>query len=118
MDTIAVYHTEGGQRKDDIDALPCRCGAVLEGRTTLVIDLDTQGTACSWHDRRKLSGKGEGPIVIDAQPPPPGCRDTLKQARANGVDFVLIDTPPRATDAALIAAKAADLVIVPAKPQM
>jgi chromosome partitioning protein len=70
---------------------------VLGGKTTLVIDLDTQGTACSWHDRRKAAGKGDSPIVIDAQPHQ--LADTLKQARANGVHFVLIDTPPSAADA-------------------
>ena len=115
MDTIALITQKGGSGKTTL-TLSLAVAAVLEGRTTLVIDLDTQGTACSWHDRRKVSGKGEGPIVIDAQPH--RLAETLKQARANGVDFVLIDTPPRAADAALIAAKAADLVIVPARPQM
>jgi chromosome partitioning protein len=115
MDTIALITQKGGSGKTTL-TLSLAVAAVLAGRTTLVIDLDTQGTACSWHDRRKAAGKGDNPIVIDAQPH--RLADTLKQARANGVDFVLIDTPPRAADAALIAAKAADLVIVPARPQM
>lgn len=115
MDTIALITQKGGSGKTTL-TLSLAVAAVLEGRTTLVIDLDTQGTACSWHDRRKTGGKGANPIVIDAQPH--RLADTLKQARANGVEFVLIDTPPRAADAALIAAKAADLVIVPARPQM
>jgi chromosome partitioning protein len=115
MDTIALITQKGGSGKTTL-TLSLAVAAVLAGRTTLVIDLDTHGTACSWHDRRKAAGKGDNPIVIDAQPH--RLADTLKQARANGVDFVLIDTPPRAADAALIAAKAADLVIVPARPQM
>src|SRR3984957_11108611 len=115
MDTIALITQKGGSGKTTL-TLSLAVAAVLEGRTTLVIDLDTQGTACSWHDRRKAAGKGEGPIVIDAQPH--RLAETLKQARANGVDIVFIDTPPRAADAALIAARAADLVIVPARPQM
>jgi chromosome partitioning protein len=115
MDTIALITQKGGSGKTTL-TLSLAVAAVLQGRTTLVIDLDTQGTACSWHDRRKAAGKGDGPMVIDAQPH--RLADTLKQARANGVDFVLIDTPPRAADAALVAAKAADLVIVPARPQM
>jgi chromosome partitioning protein len=115
MDTIALITQKGGSGKTTL-TLSLAVAAVLEGRTTLVIDLDTQGTACSWHDRRKATGKGEGPIVIDAQPH--RLAETLKQARANGVDIVFIDTPPRAADAALIAARAADLVIVPARPQM
>jgi chromosome partitioning protein len=115
MDTIALITQKGGSGKTTL-TLSLAVAAVLEGRTTLVIDLDTQGTACSWHDRRKTGGKGDSPMVIDAQPH--RLSETLKQARANGVEFVLIDTPPRAADAALIAAKAADLVIVPARPQM
>jgi chromosome partitioning protein len=110
MDTIALITQKGGSGKTTL-TLSLAVAAVLEGRTTLVIDLDTQGTACSWHDRRKTGGKGDSPMVIDAQPH--RLSETLKQARANGVEFVLIDTPPRAADAALIAAKAADLVIVP-----
>jgi chromosome partitioning protein len=115
MHTIALITQKGGSGKTTL-TLSLAVAAVRAGLTVLVIDLDTQGTACSWHDRRKAAGKGDGPIVIDAQPH--RLADTLKQARANGVDFVLIDTPPRAADAALIAAKAADLVIVPARPQM
>src|ERR1700728_2866360 len=93
MDTIALITQKGGSGKTTL-TLSLAVAAVLAGRTTLVIDLDTQGTACSWHDRRKAAGKGDSPIVIDAQPH--RLADTLKQARANGVDFVLIDTPPRA----------------------
>jgi chromosome partitioning protein len=115
MDTIALITQKGGSGKTTL-TLSLAVAAVLQGLTTLVIDLDTQGTACSWHDRRKGIGKGANPMVIDAQPH--RLADTLKQARANGVQFVLIDTPPRAADASLIAAKAADLVIVPARPQM
>lgn len=35
---------------------PPAVAAVLAGKTTLVIDLDTQGPACIWHDRRKAAG--------------------------------------------------------------
>jgi chromosome partitioning protein len=115
MDTIALITQKGGSGKTTL-TLSLAVAAVLEGRTTLVIDLDMQGTSCSWNDRRKISGKGGNLIVIDAQPH--RLAETLKQARANGVDFVFIDTPPRAADAALIAARAADLVIVPARPQL
>ncbi len=115
MHTIALITQKGGSGKTTL-TLSLAVAAAIAGKTTLVVDLDTQGTACSWHDRRKLAGKGDSPIVIDAQPH--RLVDTLKQAQANGVEFVFIDTPPRAADAALVAAKSSDLVIVPARPQM
>ena len=67
MDTIALITQKGGSGKTTL-TLSLAVASVLAGRTTLVIDLDTQGTACSWHDRRKAAGKGDNPIVIDAQP--------------------------------------------------
>jgi chromosome partitioning protein len=115
MHTIALITQKGGSGKTTL-TLSLAVAAALAELTTLVINLDTPVTACSWHDRRKAAGKGDSPIVIDAQPH--RLAETLKQARANGVEFVLIDTPPRAADAALVAAKASDLVIVPARPQM
>ncbi len=40
---------------------------------------------------------------------------TLETARANGVDFVVLDTPARSEGAAL--ARASDLVIIPCRPR-
>jgi chromosome partitioning protein len=40
----------------------------------------------------------------------------LEAARANGADLVLVDTAPNADQAALGAAKAADLVLIPCRP--
>src|SRR6202158_217583 len=100
MHTIALITQKGGSGKTTL-TLSLAVAAVLAGLTTLVIDLDTQGTACSWHDRRKAAGKGGSPIVIDAQPH--RLAETLKQARDNGVDFVLIDTPPAHAAAPLLA---------------
>lgn len=42
---------------------------------------------------------------------------TLETARANGVDFVVVDTPARSEGAALAAARASDLVIIPCRPR-
>ena len=43
---------------------------------------------------------------------------TLVAARAKRVATVVLDTPPRSETAALEAARAADLVIVPCRPQI
>lgn len=46
----------------------------------------------------------------------PGFEDTLKKAAAEGYDLAVLDTAPQADQAALRAARAADLVIVPVRP--
>ena len=49
---------------------------------------------------------------------PARLRPTLNAARAKRVATVVLDTPPRSETAALEAARAADLVIVPCRPQI
>ena len=79
--------------------------------TSIIIDLDPQATACNWKDRRK----GDSPVVIDAQPA--RLAAALAKAEENGVDFAVIDTPARNEQSALAAAKVADLVLIPCRPQ-
>jgi len=81
------------------------------GLKALIFDLDPQATACNWKDRRK----GDGPVVIDAQPS--RLAAALEKAEENGVDFAVIDTPARSEQSALAAAKVADLVLIPCRPQ-
>src|ERR1035438_844983 len=47
---------------------------------------------------------------------PPRRPAVLEQAQKNGIDLVVIDTPAKAEQSALDAARAADLVIVPCRP--
>ena len=110
MQTIALLAQKGGTGKTTI-ALSLAVAASKTGLVSLVIDLDPQATACNWSDRRK----NQAPLVIDAQPS--RLPAALQKAAQNGVDFVLIDTPARSEQSALAAAKAADLVLVPCRPQ-
>ena len=63
-------------------------------------------------DRREA----ESPIVIDAQASRLG--NALAKARESGVAWAIIDTPPPSAEAALAAAKLADLIVMPIRPQM
>ena len=56
------------------------------------------------------------PVIVDAQPA--RLAKALETAAENGVDFVFIDTPARSEQAALAAAKAADLVLIPCRSQI
>lgn len=108
MDVIACCSQKGGAGKTSL-ALALAVAAHQEGRLVAVIDLDPQATASAWGDRRKGP-----PAVLSAQPA--RLVHVLASLVAQGVARVVIDTPPRAHDAQLAAAKAATLVVVPVRP--
>ena len=97
MYTVALVAQKGGTGKTTL-AVSLAVAAGQVGMTSIIIDLDPQATACNWKDRRK----GEGPVVIDAQPS--RLAAALEKAAENGVDFAVIDTPARSEQSALAAA--------------
>lgn len=111
MYVIALLSQKGGGGRTSL-TVSLSTAAEEAGKQTLIVDLDPQATACKWGDRRQA----ESPIVIDAQPA--RLANALAKAREGGIDLVLIDTPPRSAEAALAAAKTADLIVMPIRPQM
>ena len=111
MKTIALIAQKGGTGKTTL-ALSLAVAAQQAGQVAVIIDLDPQATACNWGDRRKL----DSPIIVDAQPA--RLNKALEKAAENSVDLAIIDTPARSEQAALAAAKAADLIIIPCRPQI
>lgn len=111
MHVIALLSQKGGGGRTSL-AVSLATAAEEAGLETLIIDLDPQATACKWGDRRTA----EAPIVIDAQPA--RLANALAKARDGGIKLVLIDTPPRSAEAALAAAKLADLIVMPIRAQM
>jgi chromosome partitioning protein len=109
MHIIAVIAQKGGTGKTTV-TLSLAVAAQLAGKVAAVIDLDPQATASNWSDRREA----ESPVVVSAQPA--RLPQVLKSAEESGAALVLIDTPPRAEQAALAAAKAADLILIPCRP--
>ena len=111
MQTISLIAQKGGTGKTL--ALSLAVAAAQAGRTVAVIDLDPQATAGNWADRR---GTKEAPAVVSAHVP--RLQNVIDTARQNGVDLVIIDTPGKSEQAALAAAKAADLILIPCRPQI
>ncbi|MFL5285467.1 MAG: AAA family ATPase [Rhodopila sp.] len=111
MKTIALLAQKGGTGKTTL-ALSLAVAAERSGAVAVVIDLDPQATACNWGDRRQA----ESPIIVDAQAA--RLQQALARAKAGGIDIAVIDTPARSEQAALAAAKAADLVVIPCRPQI
>jgi chromosome partitioning protein len=111
MKTIAFIAQKGGTGKTTL-ALALAVAAEQAGLDTLIIDLDPQATACNWSDRRAA----DSPLVIDAQPA--RMAQALEKARSSGIGLAVIDTPARSEQSALAAAKIADLIIIPCRPQI
>jgi chromosome partitioning protein len=109
MRTIAVISQKGGAGKTTL-AIHIAVAAELAGYGTVVIDMDAQGTAEAWAEWRKEAP----PAVIAAKAVT--LPRVIERAEAHGAEFIVVDTPPHAEAEARAAATAADLVLVPCRP--
>ncbi len=108
MKIVAIVSQKGGSGKTTI-AVHLAVAASRAGLTVAIIDLDPQTTAATWGDWRG----GDNPAVVAASHTRLGV--TLEEAASAGVDLAIIDSPPSADIAAVAAAKAAELVIIPTR---
>jgi len=111
MYIIAVVAEKGGAGKTTI-ALDLAVTATRNGHKVAVLDIDPQASASKWTDRRT----GDEPWVV----PTHAVRiaATIEKAQAQGVDFIVIDTPPHSSTEAAEAARRADIVVSPIEPHM
>jgi chromosome partitioning protein len=110
MHTLTLISQKGGAGKSTL-AIHLAVEAAAHGLRTLLLDLDPQGSAVSWADRRQ-----PGSLDIDAAIEVPARLEAaLKAALAEGYDQVVIDTAPHSDQAALRAARLADFLLVPVR---
>jgi chromosome partitioning protein len=111
MYVIAVVAEKGGVGKTTL-ALDLAVTAVKKGHTVAVMDVYPQVTASKWTDRRT----SEHPWVV----PTHAARlaAAIDKAKAQGVDFIVIDTPPHSATDAAEAARRADVVLSPIEPHV
>ena len=109
MKTIAIISQKGGAGKTTV-AIHLAVAAEQRGMKTALFDLDPQGSAASWSDKRGLPS----PAVVSAQAA--RLPSLLEQAAAQSADLVIIDSAPNADSASLAAARAADLILIPCRP--
>ena len=109
MKIVAIISQKGGAGKTTL-AVHLAAAAANAGYRTAIIDLDPQGTAASWGDRRTA----QEPEVISGQ----AIRlpALIKAAQENGADFLILDTAPNADQTASLAARSADIVLIPCRP--
>ena len=110
---IAVGNLKGGTGKSTI-AVNLACALAADGRDTVLIDADGQGTATDWHAGHRL------PIPVKSWPLG-GERDAQRWvaqvlALKAGLDEVVIDLPPQVGSGIASALLIADLFVIPVTP--
>lgn len=109
MPTVAIISQKGGAGKTTL-AVHLAAAAQDAGKVALIVDTDPQATASQWATWRQ----DDPPEVIDS--PPPRLAAKVSQAREQGAQWIVIDTPPHADSAARAAVEVADLVLIPCRP--
>lgn len=108
MKVLAILSQKGGAGKTTL-ALHVAAAAEAAGKPCVVIDLDPQASAAGWKDTRA----GETPVVVAL--PHTRLAAGLQAAKDGGAKLCIIDTAPHAEAAAMAAARAADLVLIPCR---
>ena len=105
MNVVAILSEKGGAGKTTL-SVHLATAAQLAGRASFILDLDPQGSAFSWAERRQAEPEAEAvqPVAVA------GWLDRLRKA---GAELVVLDTGRDANNAGYTAAKAADLVLIP-----
>lgn len=110
--TIAILNQKGGVGKSTL-ATNLGAAAHLDGLRTIILDLDSQGSALDWYAARQEGSRLEGLTVA-------GSDRVLTAPRfrelTSGYDVAILDGPPRLGDITRAAAVAADVALMPLRP--
>lgn len=110
MNVLVFASRKGGSGKSTL-AAHLASYIANPSRPTLLIDNDPQGSLSLWHKIRNQEHLGLKHNVRNLA-------ETLKEAKREGYEWVLIDTPPNKSSIVAEAIKHATLVIVPTRPSL
>lgn len=110
--TVALVNQKGGVGKTTL-AYHLAAAAHLDRKRTLVLDLDSQGSALDWFAARTEKSPLYGMAV--AKVDVPLTRAAFMQL-TEGFDVVILDAPARLGNMTRAAAVAADVVVIPLQP--
>jgi chromosome partitioning protein len=105
MRVIAILSEKGGAGKTTL-AVHLATAAHLAGRGVAILDLDPQGSAYAWAERRSEPPEAEAitPVALEGW---------LAKLDESGAELVVLDTGRDSNNAGYTAAKAADLILIP-----
>ena len=112
MNVIAFVTQKGGTGKSSL-AVSLAVAAEERGIKTSIIDLDPQGTAKNWYERREAEGGPEVNALQSGQ-----LEAAMGLLKKQGIQLVIIDTPGVDTPAATAAIQVASLCLIPARPSI
>jgi chromosome partitioning protein len=107
MNVIVFASRKGGSGKSTLAAH--LAAQIKATKPCLLIDADPQGSLTLWH---KLRGTNEPPIKTAVN----SVSSIVAQAKRDGMEWVLIDTPPNTSAVVEDAIRSATMVIIPARP--
>lgn len=110
MKVVSILAQKGGVGKSTLTRHWAVAAQEQMGLAVAVIDLDPQGTAAKWSQRRQQ----ENPIVLQATET--NLPQALAACRENGLGLVLIDTPPKVERLSQAAVRQADIAVIPCGP--
>jgi chromosome partitioning protein len=109
MRTILVASRKGGSGKSTV-AIHLAALADQPDKPALLIDCDEQASAKFWYGRRQA----QTPLL--AAVAPTGAAAVLRDAAADGVETVIIDSPPHDAAGIVHLMRLADLVVIVTRP--
>jgi cellulose biosynthesis protein BcsQ len=108
MNVVVFASRKGGSGKSTL-AAHLAAHVHKPSRPCLLIDADPQASLTLWH---KLRNAEDLPIRTTQR----GIADIVKGAKQDGIEWVLIDTPPNMSACVTDAMRAATIVVVPCRP--
>jgi chromosome partitioning protein len=109
MKVVSLAQQKGGVCKSTL-AVHLAAEAQSRGLKSVIVEVDRQGTATMWHERR-----GDTPPDV-MQQTALKLSQTLTTLKGLGADFVVLDLPGADNPGVTAALKAADFILLPTRP--